>query len=1118
MYKKSARFFCTVRACAYKSNFLLIMKLTSFLLLVMLLQVRAAGYGQKITFVKKDATLSQIFSEIYRQTGYGVLSSGYERQGAQRVGANFHDASLDAVLNACLGKLQLEYLIEDKMIVIRDKTLPIPATPETNPKADTGFLVTGRIVDAQHQPLLGASYVLVGNQSTMQGRTDETGRFKFNANKGNSFTVRYVGFENYHIRIWKGDMGDIVLSKRVDSLREVKIVIGYGTTTSRLSTGNVSVVTSKDISKQPVTNVLQALQNMVPGMFVTQTNGFASSPFNVKIRGQNAMSTSGNAGVNSISEPLFIIDGVPVISGAVAQTNVGINQNGFQGPTGGQSPLFGLNPDDVESISVLKDADATAIYGARGANGVILITTKKGKPGKTLFTAEVYSGLSLQTKKLHLMNTTEYLAMRKRAFENDGISPEDWNGYDLLHWDPKQYTNWQNEFLETAHTTNAGLSLSGGDANTTFRLNAGFNTQTPPFKGDFKEQRTSVALNVNNNSFGNRLNTSVMVNFSSTTSNLPSVDPTPLIFLAPNAPSLTDDKGELNFNGWRAAGGLPYQVPSLRRPYHAGTLNLISNVTVGYTFSPGLKFNVSLGYNSARQDQLSTSPSGSFDPAYNIGREADFGTNNSRTWIIEPTLTWDKHWGKHTLQAMAGSTFQDALIQGSNILARGFTSDAVLHNLGAASSITAFDNYVNTRFESVYARLNYNYNGRYVLNLNGRRDGSSRFAGGRQFGDFGSVGAAWIFSDENGVHELLPFLSLGKLRASYGLVGSDALGDYQYLSSFITGNNPYQNTPAFNLSRLANNTFSWTTNKKAEIGLALGFLDGAINTEFSVYRNRSGNQLVSEPLPSTAGFNSILTNLPALVENKGIEFTLQTRNIQTKNVQWTTNFNISRNNNKLLEFPGLDNSPYYSLYAIGRSISSLGMLQYTGVDKASGAYTFADTNHDGQVDMFGNKDYIYKNTTPSFFGGLGNNFSYKSIQLSVFFAFTKQKGVLRLSNQYPGSISGGLGNQLELSEQLSGKPPLENLTTSTYNPSLSGYYRSDAVWVDASYLRLQNLSLSYNLPAMQLAKAKMQSLKVYLQCQNLFTITGYKGTDPASSGSFALPPRKLITAGIQLGL
>lgn len=1093
------------------------MRLTTVILIATILQVSASAYSQNITLNTRNAPLEQILEDIRRQSGYDFLYSEQLMLKTKPVSINVVRVSIDEVLKSCFDNQPLTYKIENKTVLLKEKVI---TSFKPLVKPDSTILLTGRVVDEQGSVLRGATVTIAAKTGTLViMTTDSTGTFKVYTNKGNLLTITYLGYEMKRIRISKAGLGDITMQPRTDSLKEVAVVIGYGTTTQRLTTGSVAVVTSEDIRKQPVSNILQALQNKVPGLAVGQTNGFSSTPFNVKIRGQNNLASSGNQGVNVNSEPLYILDGVPMpASISPGQRNVGINQNSFEGPAGGQSTLFGLNPADIESISVLKDADATAIYGARGANGVILITTKKGYAGKTTVDANVYSGLSLQTKKLHLMNTQQYLEMRKRAFVNDNISPQDYNGYDLTMWDQNRYTDWQKEILSTAHSTDAQLSLSGGDASTTFRINGGYNRQTPPFKGDFTEQRASGSISLNNRSFRNRLTTSVLLNFSSTNSTLPEADPTALIFLSPNAPSLLDENGNLNFDGWRPSLSIPALAASLKRKYQADTKNMVSNLNLKYEIVPGLNIGSSFGYNISRQTQLQTLPSVSLDPTQNQPRKSEFGENKNTLWIIEPTATWHKVFGKHTLETLIGSTFQSAEVDGSNITATGFTSDAALENIAAASSLHGFTNNAKTNFASVYSRISYNYDEKYVINLNGRRDASSRFASGRQFGDFGSVGAAWIFSEEKLIKEHLGFLSYGKIRASYGLVGGDGLGDYQYLSSFRSNPVGYQGTPVFILNRLANDQFSWTTSKKAEVALSLGFLNGHLNAEIAHYRNHSGNQLVSYPLPATTGFSSVTANLAAEVENSGWEFTLSTQNLSTRNFSWTTNFNISRNNNKLLKFPDLENSPYRNIYAVGRSITSKGIFQYAGVDPQTGFYTFADVNGDGIVDNFGSSDRLYKNTEPNFYGGISNNLQYRNLQLSFFFSFTKQKGTLVLSNTFPGALSQGMDNQLILEEQVSGKPPLENLTTGAiYRPDLFTYANSDANWVDASYIRLQNLALSYNLPEKLISKTGLQRFRVYLQGQNLLTITGYKGIDPATPGTYGqLPPRKIITTGIQI--
>lgn len=1140
---------CVVLAGAgrrrYLNQILLVMRLTAILLTVAFLNVHAAVTAQSVTISGKDLSLKAVFAAIKQQTGYIVFSSKEDLDRIPPVTLQVKDMPLAALMSILLKDQPLIYTIDNQTIVLSRKPAPLPA----GAAIIAAFLpIAGQVTDHNGAPVAGVSIRV--RQRKIGTATDQQGRFSIRDIPDNiTIDISAVGYAPLSIQLSNGifipivtvspppqnpDAATIVgstlvngdpanlqirLAMSTSALKEVIVNRGYYTTTERLNTGSVATVTSADIAKQPVSNVLQALQGLVPGLVVTQLSGFSSAPFNVKIRGQNNLATNGNQGVNNNSEPLYIVDGVPIVSGiGPSQMNSGINQNGFIGPTNGQSPLFGINPSDIESVSILKDADATAIYGARGANGVILITTKKGQAGKTVLDANVYSGVSLQTKKLDLMNTQQYLDMRKRAFVNDGTTPTTGNAYDLLVWDQNKYTNWQKELLGTAQTTDAQLSLSGGNQYTTFRLSGGFNNQTPPFNGNYKEQRASGALSMSNNAFDGKLQTTAMINFSSTTGNLPSADPTSLVFLAPNAPSLTDSLGNLNFEGWRSAGNYPYNAVAFKRLYSAKTKNLIANVGLKYRLATGLHINASLGYNMARQNQLQTSPSGSFDPLYGPGRESVFGTNNSQSWIIEPSITWDRNFGKHSLQTLVGTTFQDAVIDGSYITARGYTSDALLEDMSAATSYNVSTNYAQTKFSSVYARINYNYDGKYVINLNGRRDGSSRFARGRQFGDFGSIGAAWLFGEETFVIDHLHFISSGKLRASYGLVGGDGLGDYQYLASFRSGNNPYQGTPVLELQKLANDEFSWTTNRKLEAAMALGFLHDRVNVEFAVFRNRSGNQLVSYPLPATAGFSSVISNLPALVQNTGWELTLQSQVISTRNIRWNTNLNVSRSRNKLLEFPDLENTSYAGRYAIGRSITSQGMRRFAGIDPQTGFYTFTDENGDGSVDIYGSTDYIYQDNAPAFFGGWNNDISYGNFQLGFLFSFTKQKGFLRLSNVFPGALSSGLGNQLVAEQQLAGKPVQDNYTAISYRNDLFNFYSSDAAWVDASYIRLQNVSLAYNLPAAIIGKAKIQSLRIYMQCQNLMTITGFKGPDPSTPGSFSLPPRKMITGGLQLTL
>ncbi|HYO21159.1 MAG TPA: SusC/RagA family TonB-linked outer membrane protein, partial [Flavisolibacter sp.] len=863
------------------------MKLSAFILLIGCLQVSAKGISQQITLKLKEAPLEKLFSEIKKQTGYVVFYDYAAIAEAKKVTVDVKNASVEQLLEQAFKGQPFEFIIEGKTIFVTKKAPEKKSSVQVQASTPPPIDVKGRIVNEEGQPV--AASILV--KGTQQGTTSNTdGFFELKGVPENAtLVISGVGIQTFEVPVrGRTDLAVLNAKIKVSPIDEIQI-IGYGQQNRRLATGNVTTVNSQTIEKQPVANVLQALQGQVPGLIVTQSSGFASAPFGVKIRGQNSIAANVNDGINNLSEPLYIVDGVPVVSaGSSSDLNVGINKNNFTGPAVGQSPLYGLNPSDIESISILKDADATAIYGARAANGVVLITTKKGRLGKSTVSANIYSGASLQTRKLKLMNTADYIEMRTRAFANDNITPAAGNAYDLKLWDQNRYTDWQKEFLATAHTTDAQLSLSGGDNQTTYRIGAGLNKTSPPFKGDYREERASGSMALTNFSFNRKLHTVISLNFSSTTSNLPPADLTSLIFIAPNAPSLYDSAGNLNYAGWPAFT-FPSDATALKRLYTAATKNMIGSLVLKYQIIPGLDVGSSFGYNIVRQDQVEIAPSASIDPAINSAAFSTFGNNDSRIWVIEPVLNYRSTFGLHTVTTLLGSTFQETEVEGNSIRATGYASDAFLNSMAAAAAFSnPSTNYVQTKFNSVYARINYNYNDKYVVNLNGRRDGSSRFAEGRRFGNFGSVGAAWIFSREKWMGKASNFLSLGKLRASFGLVGGDNFSDYQYFSSFTSGFSPYQGTTAYELRRLANDQFRWTTNKKLEAAILLGFLQDRITTEFSWYRNRSGNQLVSYPLPSLAGFTSVVENLPAVIENKGWELSVQSQTIQTRNLNWST--------------------------------------------------------------------------------------------------------------------------------------------------------------------------------------------------------------------------------------
>ena len=1101
MYKFYPENFVQPPRCA--SKILLIMKLTTLMLIIGILQVSANTFAQKITLSEKDASLANVFDHIRTQSGYDFFFTSSILKNAKPVNINVKNEELEVVLKKIFNDQPFEFSIEKKSVVISKKEPALPQTVQAAAPID----IRGRITDDGGLPLIGASVTVKSSKKVVVA--DQAGNFVLrDVNPDDELIISYIGYKTQTVKIGKNTVLNIVLKTVTNDLDKV-VIQGYGTTSKRLATGNIFTITAADIAKQPVTNVLQALQNLVPGLSVVQTNGFASAPYKVTIRGSNNLPDV--AGTANVSDPLYIIDGVPIMGGAGDKNNRGIDQaENSQGPAGGQSPLFSINPTDIESISVLKDADATAIYGARGANGVILITTKKGTPGKTVFNVSAYQGVSLQTKKLNLMNTQQYISMRKQALANDN-KPINASAYDLVGWDTTRNTDWQKKLLSTATTTDAQMSLSGGSELTTFRATGSYHNETPPFPGDFKERRLTALLGVTHRTLNNKLNINLQMNYSNTFSDLPSSDPTSQIFLAPDAPDITTPNGLPNWLGWKPGH---YPFASLFQPFTAKTDNLITNTFLSYTIVKGLVLSTNLGYTLYNQSQVNLDPASSQDPTYAQRGQSYFNTNKGDTWLIEPNLSYLTTKGASSITVMVGGTMQSSNMSGSYINGNGYTVDGLLEDIAAAGTIVGSNVYTQTRFQSLYARATYNYDNKYIVNINARRDGSSRFGPDKQYGNFGSAGAAWIFSDETAVKDHLPWLSFGKLRSSYGVTGGDGLGDYQYLSSFTPAIFKYDNNSVLQLSRGANPDFSWASTKKLEIAADLGFFKNYLMLNVAWYRNRTENQLVTEPEPGTTGFQSIVVNMLSVVQNTGWEFSLTSKNITSKNLNWSTSVNLSWDRNKLLSFKDLENSDYRYYYTVGQSISRIGLYHSLGLNPQTGKYDVLDVDKDGNLYL--PNDAYYYNTIPDYNGAIVNNLYYKGLSLSFTFAFVKQMGVETIANT-AGNIN---ANQVVDNTPRWAKPgDVATLPAYSTNELSYEYLNSDATWKDASYIRLQNMSVSYNLPDKWISKAKFSAVRIYAQGQNIFTITGYKGSDPAApSIGLSLPPRKIITAGIQLTL
>ncbi len=1082
------------------------MKLITFILLTTLLQVAAKGSAQTVTLSAKNATLQSVFREVIRQTGVSIMYDEAMLDGAKTISLKVKDASVTDVLSKCLADQPFIYNLEGKTIVIKKKALPetfqlTPATIFMNLALPID--IRGKITNENGDPVL-ATIIVKGTK--LAAVTNEEGYFELKGiDEKATFIISGVGFETLEFKI-KGNADlNIVVKTEVKSLDGVIINKGYYSTTQKLNTGSVSKVGAETIEKQPVPNFLAALQGTMSGVNIKQKSGISGGNFEIEIRGRNSLRTTGNS-------PLYIVDGMPQPT-----QNMYMIYNLTM--AGGPSTLNGINPSDIESVEVLKDADATAIYGSRGANGVVLITTKKGKSDKTKITIDAYTGFGKVTRMLKLLNTQQYLEMRREAFDNDGLttsSPEYAAAYDINGtWDENKNTDWQKLAIGgTAKSSNIRFGLSGGSQTTKFLISGNLSKESSVFPGDFAYKKGGAHFNMNHNSTDGKLSINFSGNYVIGNNNQPGEDlSTSIALLPPNHPDLYMANGELN---WNKVFKNPFAMLEANYLIKDNTLSVGSSLA--YKIFKGLEFKTTLGFNNGRIIESRTTPHTINNPSRNRNTPAfsNYQLNNSelKSWSVEPQLSWQHQLKRSVIGALVGTTFQSSINTKLYNTAFGFTSNSLIHNLSSATRITSYSNNAEYRYNAIFGRINYSLDKKYIVNLTARRDGSSRFGPGNRFGNFGALGAAWLFGEEYFTKKLFPFLTYGKLRASYGTTGNDQIGDYQFLDTYTSSNANYNGIVGLQPIRLFNPDFSWETNKKMELALELGLFKDKILISTAYYRNRSSSQLVGIPLPGTTGFESIQANLNATVQNTGLEFDLKTINLKGKKAQWTTSFNVTIPRNKLIAFPNLEVSTYAD-YIIGKSLSIRRIYSNLGVDAQTGVSHFKDYNGDGKVAYYDDAKQLI-DLTQDFFGGITNHFTYKKFELDLLFQFVKQRG-LGFMATWSGEPAGFMGNQpitvLDRWQQPGDIKPIQRYTAS-YNDAYDASWRlrnSDVGFSDASFVRLKNISLAYNFNLL-----KNTTGQIYFQAQNLFTITNYKGTDPETQTTYQLAPLRTITSGIKL--
>lgn len=1012
-------------------------------------------------------------------------------------------------------------------------------------------VVSGRVTALEDgSPIPGVNVVVKG--TTNGTATDANGNYRLSGlpSSGGSLVFTFIGFQTLEVAIGDRTVVDVSLTGDVTELSEI-VVTGYGSQLKQDLTGNIAQVKGKDIEFLPTPTIDAALQGRAAGVYVNSQSGKLGQAVSVRVRGNSTIS-AGN-------EPLYVIDGVPITTNS---------QSSYGGDT---NPLIDINPNDIESIEVLKDASAGAIYGSRAANGVVLITTKKGRSGKTSVNFNFQTGFSEATKRVDFLNSEQYaeLLLEGAKYIDENIygipaDPNDptsetayvrdlMNYYSYNQWesDPTKSYEWQDVVFQKGAYQQADLQMSGGNDVTRFFLSGQYLKQEGIIIGNDIERMTA-RLNLDHKAT-NWLTIGFNMNFARTYNRrLPDdnafSNPLQSVALMPMTPNIIPD-GE---PGAGLPAGTPPgdpNIPLYFNPkitvdyglYYAESFRNFSNGFATIRLHKDLVFQSEFGL-----DLLNQTEEGYFrsQTRRNQTRATrGLGTNLSSFIVNYNTnsyFNYTKRFGKHDVVTTLGMQYQQSNARYNSVEGLDFPSDSYQKIASAATISSGSSSETDFRFLSYFLRANYKFADKYLFSLSGRVDGSSRFGANNRYGFFPAASAGWVLSEEEFLKSFSP-LSFLKLRASYGIVGNAEIGNFPQLGLF-TGAASYVGIGGQAPSQIGNPNLQWETNKQFDIGVDFGFLNNRITGEIDYYIRNSEDLLLNVNIPSTTGFNSVVQNLGSL-ENKGFEFVVNTQNTVGA-FKWSTSFNIAHNKGRVLDIQGQvieDGVGGLNRVMEGQPIGVFFTVEYAGVNPDNGDAQFYknSVNPDGTIDrtILSNSEYnqaervVAGDPNPKFIAGLTNNMSFKNFDLTVFFngVFGNDISVFGMG-QY--SMANMIYEDNQTADQMKRWQQPGDVTDV---PQVrywvgNGNQRSTRFIEDGTFVRLRNVSLGYTLPQSVISKFKLQSCRVYLSGQNLATFTKYPLWDPevnadsfdsniSKGNDFYTPPQpRTILFGINIGL
>lgn len=1088
---------------------------TLLLLGVLLFGFTVSAQSQKVSLDFKNERVEKVLASIKSQTGMSLVFSDQLVDVNRKVTMQLKDVTLKEALTRLLSGINLTFEIRNnKIYFIEKKAVSQPGSRKKR--------VTGVVKDVMGEPLIGANVVEKG-RSTNGVITDFNGKFTLEVDESASLVVSYIGYLAQDIPTkGKGDF-HIILKEDTNTLDEV-VVTGYGDFKKATYTGSASVLTTEKLEALPVVSVGQMIESNIPGISVVA--GTSSQP-----GAKTTLRVRGVASMNASTEPLYVLDGVPIPSYDLSNFT-------SMSEAGGMGFIETLNPADIESITVLKDAASASLYGAKGANGVVLITTKKGKEGKLRVNMAAKYGITdFAYTYRPLMGGEERRELIHEGLVNfqldKGVSEQEAQQYADANIDqyakrlPQGYSDWESALFKTGYQQDYNLSASAGNQNSSFIGSLGYTKQT------------GVSLNSEMERFTGRVDASnkykkvefgMNASFSWTKNvHLPegkfygSAIYASKVNLTPSTPIYNEDGTYAS--GYRENNGYNPILEAEVNDYYARTVRAMGTAKIAYNVWDNLKVSsvFTVDY-SLTKDFFFQSPDGRDGATYQ-GRGRMQMTDRIR-YTSQNNLTYSKTFGKHSVSAVTAFGVMKYDYEDLYAAKKTYGQDINTSLGNAADPIDADQKLQEDALMSYVASVNYSYDDKYYASFSFRRDGSSRLSPDTRWGNFWSLSASWRLSQERFMQPLKSVLSDLKLRASYGVNGNLPSSYYGYQSTYTTGAF-YSGKPSLWESTLGNEELTWEKNYALNLGLDIG-LFSRVNVSLDWYTRTTKDLLMSKQLNSISGFSSLLTNVGQM-RNTGVELEVRSNNIKTKDFSWTTAFNLSHNKNKILKLADL---PWFVdgryVRKEGYPFNTIYLREYAGVDPETGSALYYDNQQDENGNYTKNKvtdpgqasPIPLKDITPTISGGFMNTFNYKFIDLSFnlsysFGGYSYDNASYILQDDGYSVIS---NKSTEQRRRWQKPGDITDVPRFVYGNKKGGNYNSSRAIHSTDHIRLKSLILGLNAPKAWLQKLGIGNARIYFSGTNLLTWAAYDQYDPEMSGvvGFYTPPLKTYAFGLEL--